>query len=144
MKIKEATLLANAHGLLSEQGRIDWETNPEYTRAILELVGDTLELPADHDERVNEVKLRITEAGAKVGAMKHTKTYEVPYYPGNGTEVMLQVSYIADFPVGADGTCAFCHGDPSAVTSSPDSWIGTYMSNHPFAQACPCCEGRPS
>jgi len=81
--------------------------------------------------------------------------YQVPFIPGNGTEVfpngevMLEVTYIAEFPRDTAGWCAFCHGDSCAETSRPDSNIWRYMNTPmypgaPLPETCPCCNGRPS
>ena len=83
-------------------------------------------------------------------------TYQVPFIPGNGSDVfpngqvMLTVTYIAEFPRDEKGTCAFCHGDPCAEYSPEDSWIWRYMNIPAYAgssylpETCPCCDGRPT
>lgn len=71
-------------------------------------------------------------------------TYLVPWI-GDGTDgVLLTVIYIAEYPRGVDGTCAYCHGDPCAERSGPDSLIGAYFARNSWASTCPCCEGRPT
>lgn len=85
------------------------------------------------------------------------QTYLVPFLPGNGTEVMLTVTYISEFPRDVRGLCAFCHGDPCAETSPPESHIARYMAEREATftsydwgpdswppLTCPLCEGRPS
>ena len=77
------------------------------------------------------------------------RVYLVPFLgdrpdPANEPETMLSVIYIAEFPRGVDGTCAYCHGDPCAETSGPESLIAKYFANFSWAETCPCCDGRPS
>lgn len=70
---------------------------------------------------------------------------QVRFFPGDGTEATVEVSYIAsDFPRGPGGTCAFCQGDPCAESSPPDSPIALYFSRNKRAETCPMCQGRPS
>lgn len=72
-------------------------------------------------------------------------TYLVPYIIGDGTDpVLLSVIYIAEFPIGPDNACAFCHGDPCAETSTPETLIGAYWLRNPRAETCPLCDGRSS
>lgn len=59
-------------------------------------------------------------------------------------EVWLDVKYIAEFARDAKGLCAFCHGDPCAESSPPDSLIARELEAATWRGACPCCEGRPS
>lgn len=68
----------------------------------------------------------------------------VEYLPGDGTEAFVRVTYIADYPRGEDGLCAYCHGDPCAENSTPNSLIGGYYIRNPRAETCPMCNGRPS
>lgn len=68
----------------------------------------------------------------------------VTYYPGDGTEVELEVDHISDFPRGADGTCAFCQGDPCAEQEPPGYRIASYYERNPRAETCPMCDGRPT
>jgi hypothetical protein len=68
----------------------------------------------------------------------------VPFFPGNGERVMLEVSYLADYPRGTDGTCAFCHGDPCGERSAPDTDIMKYWAENTWAETCPMCDGRPT
>lgn len=72
--------------------------------------------------------------------------YPVPFFAGDGSgEIMLAVAYLAGgFPRGADGTCAFCDGDPCAEYSGPDTRIGAYFARNSYASTCPCCDGRPT
>lgn len=60
-------------------------------------------------------------------------------------DVVLDVSYIAVFARDAEGLCAFCHGDPCAETSPPESLIAREMeAGRTWLSACPNCDGRPS
>lgn len=72
--------------------------------------------------------------------------YEVPFYPGDGTTVMLKIKYICSGGklVGIDkrGTCAFCQGDPLGDESEPDSLIYQYFERNEYADTCPACGGR--
>lgn len=72
-----------------------------------------------------------------------TKTYKVPCLLGDGTEeVMLEVRYlVGGMPIGVDGACAFCHGDPCGEAEG-ESGIKSYMKRNPWAETCPVCEGR--
>lgn len=71
--------------------------------------------------------------------------YLVPFSPGDERDpILLTVSYWAEFLRGEDGTCAFCHGDPCAERSGPDTLIGNYFARLSWAQTCPCCDGRPT
>ena len=80
------------------------------------------------------------------------KLYDVPFIIGDGTgETMLRVRYLtAEYPVGEDHTCAFCHGDPCAEHSDPDSQIAQYHERHAEDRlkyegcydTCPACRGR--
>lgn len=70
-------------------------------------------------------------------------TYLVPFLIGDGTDqVMLTVIYIAEFPRGVDGTCAFCHGDSCAERSAPISLISKFFARNEWAETCPLCDGR--
>jgi len=66
------------------------------------------------------------------------------YYPGDGTEVQLPVAYIADFPRGENGACAFCGGDPCAERTDAVLRIRDYYQRNPGATTCPMCDGRPT
>lgn len=69
----------------------------------------------------------------------------VNYLPGDGTEIPVDVEYLADFPRGTGGTCAFCHGDPCAERSAADTLIAQYFErNRSWAETCPMCDGRPT
>jgi hypothetical protein len=68
----------------------------------------------------------------------------VEFRPGDGTRVRVEVEYISDYPRGADGICAFCHGDPLAGESSPTSDIARFYERSPRAETCPMCLGRPA
>jgi hypothetical protein len=66
----------------------------------------------------------------------------LPYYPGNGTKVLVGVRWIGEYPRGSDGCCAFCHGDPCAERSGPETHIGKFYAENPKAETCPMCDGR--
>jgi hypothetical protein len=68
----------------------------------------------------------------------------VEFLPGDGTDCLVYVAYIAEFPRDEDGLCAYCHGDPGAEKSSPNSLIFGYYVRNPNAETCPMCDGRPS
>jgi hypothetical protein len=73
------------------------------------------------------------------------KLYKVPFLPGNGTEVMLEVKYIAQFPKDKDSQCAYCHGDPLAEMEIPASKnIQDFKASLTYFEACPCCHGAAS
>ena len=78
-------------------------------------------------------------------APAETRPYLVPFYPGDDRKILLTVSVIAGFPRGLDGSCAFCHGDPCADYSGPETLIGNYAARlgRTF-ETCPCCAGRPT
>lgn len=70
----------------------------------------------------------------------------VPFYPGNGEEIMIDVNHISEFPRDAHGLCAFCHGDPCDEEKQEGTMIHLYwesMKGH-YCETCPCCDGRPS
>jgi hypothetical protein len=69
---------------------------------------------------------------------------QVAFCPGDGTTIMLEVAYMAEFLRDNDGVCAFCHGDPCAEESGTDTPIGAYFQRNPNSETCPCCKGRPS
>lgn len=65
--------------------------------------------------------------------------------PEEFRNILLSVAYVANgYARGADGTCAFCHGDPFAERSPPDSLIARFYKVKPRATTCPVCEGRPT
>lgn len=68
----------------------------------------------------------------------------VPFYPGDGTNTLINVSYINDLPRDPDGYCAFCHGDPCAENSDESTHIAAYFARNPTATTCPCCKGKAS
>lgn len=70
--------------------------------------------------------------------------YLVPFFPGDGTEVMLSTAYAAPYPCDRLGRCAFCHADPTAETSPETSLIAQYFKRNTWAETCPCCDGRPT
>ena len=73
------------------------------------------------------------------------KLYEVPFLGAGVGPIMLQVIYIAEYARGEDGTCAFCHGDPCAEMSGPETHIGAFRQRLGKAfETCPCCNGRPT
>ena len=51
---------------------------------------------------------------------------------------------IFSFPRGADGTCAFCHSDPYATHSAPESDIVRYFEQNHQALVCLMCGGHPT
>lgn len=65
------------------------------------------------------------------------------FSPGDGTTVEIDVSRIADYPRGANGTCAFCAGDPCAEDGG-DTLIAAYFQRNPRAATCPMCGGQPT
>jgi hypothetical protein len=74
---------------------------------------------------------------------------EVPFSPGDGTVQVLRVSRISGgFPRGADGTCAFCAGDPLGERSGNETLIGAFFlrvaQRHGEGDTCPCCSGKPT
>lgn len=75
-----------------------------------------------------------------------TRLWPVPYYIGDGSgRMFLYVAVIAQFPRDGDHLCAFCHGDPCAEHSGPETNIGAYFERNPrSAETCPLCDGRPS
>lgn len=94
----------------------------------------------------------VDESVAPVGtpAPERTKQgtrplYVVPFYVGDGRgPILLTVTDWSEFLRGPDNTCAFCHGDPCAQRSGPETLIGNYFARVSWAQTCPCCEGRPT
>ncbi len=48
----------------------------------------------------------------------------IEYLPGDSHRYIVWANYVADFPVGYRGLCAFCHGDPCAEHSH--GLIATY------------------
>lgn len=63
---------------------------------------------------------------------------------GSFKETTLDVHHIAEYPRGADGTCALCHGDPCDEKKEPGSMIGKFYQENPEAGTCPVCHGRPA
>ena len=67
-------------------------------------------------------------------------------------EIWLDVRYFAEFLRDVRGQCAFCHGDPCAERSAPDSliareyecWKNARWASDSGYFTCPCCQGRPS
>lgn len=73
------------------------------------------------------------------------RAYLVPFDVGDGRDaILLTVSRHAEFLRGLDGTCAFCHGDPCAELSGPETLIGNFFQRNSRAAACPLCDGRPT
>lgn len=69
--------------------------------------------------------------------------YLVPFMNGERGPVLLTVTYFSDFLRGPDGTCAYCHGDPCAERSGPETLIGDWFARYSaWAETCPCCGGR--
>lgn len=81
---------------------------------------------------------------------KSTRT--VAFTAGDGTQEYIEVACIAEYPRGADGLCAYCHGDPCAERpESAGTQIGDFYWRARHAEwrvssylSCPCCEGRPT
>ena len=69
---------------------------------------------------------------------------KVKFLPGDGTTIMVEVAWISDFPKDKDGLCAFCHGDPCAESTGPESEIARFYQRNKRADTCPMCLGRPS
>lgn len=67
---------------------------------------------------------------------------------GEGERVILLVSYWAEYLRDINGLCAFCHGDPCADSSPPDSLIARERNCEPpwpsSFNTCPNCRGRPT
>lgn len=65
-------------------------------------------------------------------------------------EIWLDVLCFAEFLRDVRHDCAFCHGDPCAERSAPDTLISReYLcwrrwANHSDGFTCPCCQGRPT
>lgn len=84
--------------------------------------------------------------------MTRTKLWPVPYLIGDGSgPIVLYVLRIAEFPRDGDHQCAFCHGDPCAERSGPETEIAKYYARAAAAtwrmsqpDTCPLCSGRPS
>lgn len=71
----------------------------------------------------------------------------VPFYPGNGPAIAVDVDHISEFPRDVDGYCAFCHGDPCDEEKIDGSLIHEFWESireHHWIDTCPCCGGRPS
>lgn len=76
---------------------------------------------------------------------RNAPTYLVPFYVGDGRgPIFLTVTYVAEYLRGPDGLCAFCHGDPLAEESGPETLIGNFWARNPHQETCPCCSGRPA
>lgn len=62
---------------------------------------------------------------------------------GTGIEESVEVIYWARFLRGPDGTCAYCHGDPGAKRSGPESAIARFLARAAdWAHCCPVCDGQ--
>jgi hypothetical protein len=64
--------------------------------------------------------------------------------------MFLYVADISEYPRDAGNLCAFCHGDPCAEHSGPETAIAQYrdraaawLAGAPF-ETCPLCNGRPT
>jgi hypothetical protein len=91
-------------------------------------------------------------------ARRRTRLYPVPNYIGDGSGRMFL--YVLDigggFPRDAGNLCAFCHGDPCAERSGPETKIGAYFqrgaereasygyARYTLVNTCPLCQGRPT
>lgn len=81
-----------------------------------------------------------------------TRLYPVPFWIGDGSErKFIYVASISEYPRDADHLCAFCHGDPCAERSGPETEIAQYVQRAletPWRNSdgitCPLCLGRPS
>lgn len=76
---------------------------------------------------------------------------EVRYLPGNGSEYLINVSYISyDFARDADSKCAFCHGDPcpklfgTSYTMIQKFYFDCAAAGFGKPSTCPMCSGRPT
>jgi hypothetical protein len=84
--------------------------------------------------------------------MAKTRLYPVPFYIGDGSERMfIYVASYSEYPRDVNHLCAFCHGDPCAERSGPETDIAQYIARamaapwrHHSGYTCPLCEGRPS
>ena len=47
--VSKASILVAAYDLLGDGQGAEWDVNPEYTRAVIELVADTVGLPEEID-----------------------------------------------------------------------------------------------
>ena len=92
-----------------------------------------------------------------MSGQRKTRLFPVPFLTGDGSgPVMLYVSHISGYPRDADGSCAFCHGDPCAETSGPGTAIAQYFARgwqreqsygcrrYTLVSTCPLCDGRPT
>lgn len=73
--------------------------------------------------------------------------YVVPFLTGYGDgALMLQVAYFAGGVLrNAEGVCAFCEGDPcNEYLNTENSNIAEFYRQHPKAETCPMCDGRPT
>ena len=68
----------------------------------------------------------------------------IPFSPGDGTRIDLEVAKINEFPRDFQDTCAFCHGDPCAEEDDRDTEIARYYRRNSWAETCPMCQGRPA
>lgn len=77
-----------------------------------------------------------------------TRLWPVPYWIGDSSDRMfLYVADISEYPRDAANLCAFCHGDPCAERSGPETEIAKYRDRRPsYApfETCPLCQGRPT
>lgn len=71
-------------------------------------------------------------------------TVLVKFLSGAGTSEMLPVLYVAQYPRGPNGCCAFCNGDPCNEEGTTDTPIARFYAAAPHADTCPICDGRPS
>jgi hypothetical protein len=67
-------------------------------------------------------------------------------------DIWLDVLCFAEFLRDVRHDCAFCHGDPCAERSAPDSliareyaaWRDCTWNSKQDGFTCPCCQGRPT
>lgn len=94
--------------------------------------------------------IRRTPPPLGVPAPQQTKTgteplYLVPFFAADGGgAILLTVACWADYLRDVDNRCAFCHGDPCAERAGTNSLIYLYYQRCPWANTCPCCQGRPT
>lgn len=98
-----------------------------------------------NDLRQNEPAGLTRWSGAAISGFRPSGVVRVPFTHGAGGYTLVDVAYISDFPRGADGHCAFCHGDPCAERCTADEPIAKLRKKlGKFFETCPMCDGRPS
>lgn len=66
----------------------------------------------------------------------------IKFYPGDNTEIILNIDHIANFPKDKKGNCAFCHGLEN--WEKKRTKIYNYFKKNPHEITCPCCHGKSS